>query len=515
MTPVAPTPPEPTDPPGAASPLRTRGFAWWLPLVVAAVAAAAVFVLSERQEQVYESRAALIAPSGGVITPADLIDEIQADAVYEQTLRTLRLDTTVAALRERIDIAAAGVVIEVLARAPSAQEAQALARAFTTEARDPRLTNHGPLLDVYRAPLLPRRRTGGGTARNTGVATALGLVAGMGLALVAAGRERAAQPRLDVSALTGWPLLGALPRIAAPAGDVPARAFAALKADVEERRRARGFRVLLVTGMEPGDGATTVAVHLALAASRDGVNTTLVDAALARPGVHRALGIENGDGLVECLAAPTSVPSWLDPETVLEPPLPLQRLEFAPRGAATRGPANLPTPRLRVLTAGSMLPGAGRDGLARDPLRDPTAPMYRSPRLGEVLLQLTGESSLVIVDGPPLASEGGQALLRQSEAALVVVNALTGDPESIEEAAGTMAHLRERVIGAVVARAPQATVAAAAPEPPPQAPPAAVGAPPRGVAPAREDDGSDRPSDGPFRAPAPEAEPSDEGGPAG
>ena len=221
MTPVAPTPPEPTDPPQAASPLRTRGFAWWLPLVVAAAAAAATFVLSERQEQVYESRAALIAPSGGVITPADLIDEIQADAVYEQTIRTLRLDTTVAALRERIDIAAAGVVIEVLARAPSAQEAQALARAFTSEARDPRLTNHGPLLDVYRAPLLPRHRTGGGTARNTAAATALGLVAGMGLALVAAGRERAAQPRLDVPALTGWPLLGALPRIAAPAGDVP------------------------------------------------------------------------------------------------------------------------------------------------------------------------------------------------------------------------------------------------------------------------------------------------------
>ena len=407
MTPVSPTPPEPTDPPRAASPLRTRGFAWWLPLVVAAVAAAATFVLSERQEQVYETRAALIAPSGGVITPADLIEEIQADAVYEQTMRTLQLDTTVAALRERIDIAAAGVVIEVLARGPSAQEAQALARAFTTEARDPRVTNHGPLLDVYRAPLLPRHRTGGDTARNSAVATALGLVAGMGLALLVAGRERAGRPRLDVPLLTGWPLLGALPRMAAP-GEVPARAFAALKADVEERRRARGFRVLLVTGMEPGDGATTVAVHLALAAARDGVNTTLVDAALARPGVHRALGIENGHGLVESLAAPTSVPSWLDPETVLEPPLPLQRLEFAPRGEATRGPANLPTPRLRVLTAGSMLPGAGRDGLAREALRDPTAPMYRSPRLGEVLLQLTGESSLVIVDGPPLASEGGR-----------------------------------------------------------------------------------------------------------
>ena len=98
----------------------------------------------------------------------------------------------------------------------------------------------------------------------------------------------------------------------------------------------------------------------------------------------------------------------------------------------------------------------------------------------------------------------------------MVVNALTGDPESIEEAAGNMSQLRERVIGAVVTRAPEAAVAAAAPEPAPaESPPAAVGGPPRGVTSTGEGGGGDRPSDGPFRAPAPEAGPSDDAGSAG
>ena len=65
------------------------------------------------------------------------------------------------------------------------------------------------------------------------------------------------------------------------------------------------------------------------------------------------------------------------------------------------------------------------------------AALYRGPRLGEVLLQLADESSLVIVDGPPLSTEGAPALARQAEATLVVVNALSADPELIAQTAET------------------------------------------------------------------------------
>ena len=78
----------------------------------------------------------------------------------------------------------------------------------------------------------------------------------------------------------------------------------------------------------------------------------------------------------------------------------------------------------------------------------------------------------------------------------MVVNGLSADPELIEQTAERLGQLRDRVIGAVLTRAPGAPVA---PAPAPAiTPPASVGAAPRGVA------RGDRPSQGPFREP-PEA----------
>ena len=500
MTYVSPTPPRAIVSAPAASRFRTRGFVWWLPLVVAAVAAAAAFALSERQEQVYESRAALLAPEGGPLTPEALVAELQREAVFTQTISALQLDTTAEALRERIDVRSEGIVIEVLARAPSPREAEALARVFVSEARDPRVTDHGALLTPYRQPLLPQRRAGGDTARNTAAAVAGGLIVGLGLALLVSGRERPGRHGIDVTQLTGWPMLASLPRSAAggaSAGTLTSP-YAALQTAVEERRLTRGFRTLLVVGVEEGDGATTVAVQLALAASRGGVATTLVDADLAAPSVHRALGIEPGPGLAESLRAPAAVPGVIDPTTLPEPPLPLQRVDVA-QGPAGGAPGGLPAPPLRVLSAGAPQHASGRrTASVGEGAVGEAAALYRSPRLGEVLLQLAGESSLVIVNGPPLSTEGAPALARQAEATLVVVNGLSADPELIEQTAARLEQLRDRVIGAVVTRAPGAPVAAPAPA---VAPPASVGAAPRGVAPPVEGARAERPSQGPFREP--------------
>ena len=497
MTYVSPTPPRAIVPAPAASRFRTRGFIWWLPLVVAAVAAVAAFALSERQEQVYESRAALLAPESGPLTPEALVAELQREAVFAQTISALQLDTTAEALRERIDVRSEGIVIEVLARAPSPREAEALARVFLSEARDPRVTDHGALLTPYRQPLLPQRRAGGDTARNTAAAVAGGLVVGLGLALFVSGREPAGRHGIDVTQLTGWPVLASLPRSAAGGASAGALTspYAALQTAVEERRQTRGFRTLLVAGVEEGDGATTVAVQLALAASRGGVATTLVDADLAAPSVHRALGIEPGPGLAESLRPPAAVPGVIDPATLPEPPLPLQRVDVAPAGGA---PGGLPAPPLRVLSAGASQQASGRrTASVGERALGEAAAVYRSPRLGEVLLQLAGESSLVIVDGPPLSTEGAPALARQAEATLVVVNGLSADPELIEQTAERLGQLRDRVIGAVVTSAAGGPVA------------------PRGVTPPGEGDRAARPSQGPFREATAEAGPPDEAGPTG
>ena len=286
------------------------------------------------------------------------------------------------------------------------------------------------------------------------------------------GRERPGRHAIDVTRLTGWPVLASLPRSAAgrAAAGTPTSPYGALHTAVEERRRTRGFRTLLVAGVEEGDGATTVAIQLALAASRGGVATTLVDADLAAPSLHRALGIKPGPGLAESLRPPTAVPGVIDPATLPEPPLPLQRVDVAPAGGA---PGGLSAPPLRALSAGTSDRASVGEGAVGE-----AATLYRSPRLGEVLLQLADESSLVIVNGPPLSTEGAPALARQAEATLVVVNGLSADPELIEQTAARLEQLRDRVIGAVVTRAPDAPATA-----PAVARPASLGAAPRPVAP--------------------------------
>ena len=176
--------------------------------------------------------------------------------------------------------------------------------------------------------------------------------------------------------------------------------------------------------------------------------------------MHRALGIEPGPGLAESLRPPAAVPGVIDPATLPEPPLPLQRVDVAPAAGA---PGGLSAPPLRVLSAGASQQAPGRrTASVGEGAVGEAAAVYRSPRLGEVLLQLAGESSLVIVDGPPLSTEGAPALARQAEATLVVVNGLSADPELIEQTAARLEQLRDRVIGAVVTRAPGAPVAASA-----------------------------------------------------
>ena len=205
----APAPTSSPLPPQAAAASRfprSAGVLWWLPLFVAALAGGVAFVLTDRQALEYESRTALLAPEDGPLTPEILVAEIQSDAVFAATIRTLQLDTTVAALRDRIDVGNTGVVIEILARAPSAADARLLARTFANEARDPRVSADGGVLTVSRQAQTPDGPLKDDAPRNAAAAVAGGLLVGVTLALLIAGaRGCVAAParRLRANGLAG------------------------------------------------------------------------------------------------------------------------------------------------------------------------------------------------------------------------------------------------------------------------------------------------------------------------
>jgi polysaccharide biosynthesis transport protein len=122
-----------------------------------------------------------------------------------------------------------------------------------------------------------------------------------------------------------------------------------------------GQRVLLLTSATPGEGKTTVAANLAVAAAKVGLRVILVDADLRKPGVSATFGLTDAPGLSDLLASHGNVDDYL--------------LDFG-------------VPGLSVLAAGSVPPNPGE--------------LLASTQTRELLEQLAGHCDLVVVDSAPV-----------------------------------------------------------------------------------------------------------------
>src|SRR5207244_3232777 len=136
--------------------------------------------------------------------------------------------------------------------------------------------------------------------RNTVIGLLFGIVLGVGLAVLLERIDRRLKDPKEIADSFDRPILGAVPesRAIATADQNPQRlapgeaeAFRMLRANLRYFNVDRQISSVLITSSSPGDGKSTVAMHLASAAAAAGARVLLMEADLRHPTLARRLGL--------------------------------------------------------------------------------------------------------------------------------------------------------------------------------------------------------------------------------
>jgi capsular exopolysaccharide synthesis family protein len=222
------------------------------------------------------------------------------------------------------------------------------------------------------------------------VAALLGLIAGVLYALLLDRFRNSVEDPVELTQLTGLPVIGRLPRERtlakgqaqliwhAPGHEFVREAFRALRANVELLTDEQPSTIQ-VTSAGAGHGKSTVVANLAVALGQIGIKITIVDADLRNPRQHEIFGLDNKVGLSTALLLPDS--------------------ELSPQPTTFTN--------VSVLTSG-LIPA--------------NAPDILHVRLRAVLRELREEGGIVLIDSPPVLPVSDAPLIaRYVDGVLVVV----------------------------------------------------------------------------------------------
>ena len=211
------------------------------------------------------------------------------------------------------------VLIEVAVRDTDPAQAQAIGEAIAkefpaavTELESPAGTEVSPVkVTVVRPPTTPTDPVAPKPLRNILLGAVLGLLVGMGAALVRETLDKTVKSEDDVKAVTDAPILGSIaqdpeaakrPLIVRVDPRSPrAEAFRSLRTNLQFVDAANHPRTLVVTSSLAGEGKSTMSANLALTMAQAGSRVCLVEADLRRPKVLAYMGLEGAVGLTDAL----------------------------------------------------------------------------------------------------------------------------------------------------------------------------------------------------------------------
>jgi capsular exopolysaccharide synthesis family protein len=250
--------------------------------------------------------------------------------------------------------------------------------------------------------------------RNGFVGLALGLIVGIGLALLWEALDTRVRSAEDIEHRLGLPLLArlsepsrrlqrknALAMIADPTGH-QAESFRMLRTNIDFVNLDRDARVIMVTSALDREGKSTTIANLAVAFARTGRRVVLVDLDLRRPALAGFFGLSGQEGLTNVALGERFLDEVIK-YVAVEP-------KGAGRSPVSGNGSGAIEGVLELLLAGPSPPAAGE--------------FAASSAVGEILNELRERADLVLVDAPPLLQVGDAVTLTGRVDALFVVTRL-------------------------------------------------------------------------------------------
>jgi polysaccharide biosynthesis transport protein len=295
------------------------------------------------------------------------------------------------------------------------------------------------VVDPAMIPSTPARPA---KARNVMLAFLVGLVGGIGLALLREYLDNTVKTPDDIETLARLPSLAVVPqfvgsngtakkqrlrpgfaanghdkRIELVAQHLPksqmSEAFRALRTSILLSQADHPPQVILVTSALPREGKTTAAANLAVTLAQLGDRTVLVDADLRKPGVGRLLNLGSGKyaGLSSYLAGVSS----LDLVTVPHPSIP--NLAAIPTGPLPPNPADL----------------------------------LSSHKFADAITELRTKYKFIVIDSPPVMAATDAVIVSvQTDGVLLVVRSGETPKEAFTRTRDLLSSVKCRILGVVL-----------------------------------------------------------------
>ena len=275
-------------------------------------------------------------------------------------------------------------------------------------------------VSIVDAASVPERPSSPRPLLNIALSLVVGLLAGVGLALLREQMDETLADPADLEKRLGISVLGAIPntRGADPREELIdpksglTEAYLSVQSSLSFASEHGIPNTLVVTSTQPAEGKSTTAYAIAHSIGRSGARTVLIDGDMRSPSVHESLGLPNDRGLSNYLSGTGELEQLL------------HKVDGLP---------------MAIITAGPLPPNA--------------AELLRGPRLPHLIAELRQRFDHVIIDSPPVMGLADAPLLAsQTEGTVFVIQARSIKARVAHRALERLRQGHSKIIGAVLTK---------------------------------------------------------------